>query len=68
MAEFYVRVVEDETGKVWRKFGPHPKRKAEKIEDGLDRQLNHEKYHVRVDAVDADLSGENLDDLKDPKP
>jgi hypothetical protein len=48
---FYVQVIEFESGKVERELGPYVnERLAEKADDGLTRQLNHERYYTRIEA------------------
>lgn len=52
MEQFYVEVVNSETGEVVNTLGPAPERKADKIEDGVNINLNHEKYHTRLRKAD----------------
>lgn len=50
--EFFVEIVDDATGKVEERMGPHPYAKAEKIERGAGINLDWENYSTRI--VDAD--------------
>jgi hypothetical protein len=43
-----VEVVEAATDKVVRRLGPMSERKAEKVERGLEINLNHDRFFVRV--------------------
>lgn len=59
---YYVEVIEYDTDKVVRRFGPHPQRKAEKIDDGLQHNLNHDRFLTRIvneEIVRAESIGEN---------
>lgn len=47
-SSYFVEITEDATGKVIQRMGPHAKRTAEKIADGVEINLNHERYSVRV--------------------
>jgi hypothetical protein len=55
MGDLYVvQIVEDATGKVVRQSNPASHRRADKIEDGMNINLNHEAFHTRiVDASEA---------------
>lgn len=44
----FVEVLENATGKIVKRLGPMPVRKAERIESGMDANLDHENYHVRI--------------------
>jgi hypothetical protein len=50
--EFYVEIVqyaeEGEDEKVVKRSGPHSERRADKIDDGLNINLNHERFYTRV--------------------
>ena len=48
MDEFFVEVVSHETGEVVQRMGPMTASKAELVERGLDRKLNHERFFTRV--------------------
>jgi hypothetical protein len=48
MNDWYVEIVETETGKVEKRMGPMSERKAEKVEDGANINLDHENYHTRI--------------------
>lgn len=48
MIPHYVEVVSYETGKVEERRGPFPERRAEKLADGMDVNLDHERYYTRV--------------------
>jgi hypothetical protein len=45
---YYVEIVETDTDKVEKRMGPHTKQMANRIEDGVNINLNHEKYFTRV--------------------
>jgi hypothetical protein len=48
-AEFYVVVVETETGAVVKRLGPlASERQADRVDDGVMRNLNHERFHTEV--------------------
>ena len=47
----YVEIVEYEKGKVVKRMGPMFEYKADKVDDGANINLNHEKYYTRI--VDA---------------
>lgn len=42
-----IEVVEFETGKVVKTLGPMDDRTAEKCDDGMQRNLNHEMFYTR---------------------
>jgi hypothetical protein len=46
--KFFVEVVDSATQKVIRKMGPHPRKRAERIEYEVIRKLQHEAYHTRI--------------------
>lgn len=46
--ECYIEIVSYETGKVEKRMGPMPESKADQVETGLNRNLNHERYFTRV--------------------
>lgn len=48
LVEWFVEVVADDTGKVEKRMGPHAYKKAEKIESGLERNLDHNRYSTRI--------------------
>lgn len=43
-----IQVIYAETDEVVKELEATSKRDAEKIEDGLNRQLNHEKYYTQI--------------------
>lgn len=49
MTEFYVEVVDILTGEVVKRLGPHSEWKAEKVEAGMNINLNHERYYTRIE-------------------
>lgn len=51
MKQVYVEVVELETGEVERRLGPMSEAKADKVERGILRNLNTEKYCVQSTPV-----------------
>jgi hypothetical protein len=46
--EWYVEIVEDGTDQVVKRMGPSPRRTAEKIEAGVNINLNHEQFTTRI--------------------
>lgn len=48
MKTFYVEVVAREGDEVVERLGPASERRAERIEDGLNINLNHEDYYTRL--------------------
>ena len=52
--DFYVEVVKhSEPEKVVKRMGPMPERKADKVDDGVNRNLNHEEYYTRIVEVNS---------------
>jgi len=45
---YFVQIVEYKTGIVIKELGPHSEHKAEKIEAGLNIQINHESYYTKI--------------------
>ena len=45
---YYIEVRELETDKVVKRMGPHNERRAERIDDGLNHNLNHDKYYTVI--------------------
>lgn len=50
---YMVEIVETETGKVERTLGPARGRLLEKLEAGVNRNLNHKVFHTRVREATA---------------
>lgn len=50
----YVEVVEYETEKVVKRLGPMSPWKAGKVDDGLNINLNHERFYTRLVEADGD--------------
>lgn len=48
MSGYFVEVVEDATGEVVKRMGPMSRRKAERVEDGVSINMNHEAFHTRI--------------------
>lgn len=46
--KYYVEVVETETDEVVERMGPTAEGRAERIERGVNINLNHEDYHTRI--------------------
>jgi hypothetical protein len=54
MKEFYVEIVQTDTGRVSKRMGPMSEHSADKTSEGAMINLNHDAYHVRiVEAKDA---------------
>ena len=45
---FFVEVVDDKTGEVVKRVGPVTERKADRVEDGMMINLDHENYFTRI--------------------
>lgn len=56
MADWYVQVVETETGNVERQIGCWSERDAEKVERGLLRNMNTDRYHTSI--IDKDSTND----------
>lgn len=56
----YVEIVETKTGEVIRRLGPHSNRKARKIENGINVNINDEIYHTRI-VTEPEVSLEGTD-------
>ena len=52
MSNYYVRVIETETGEEIKNLGPMSEGKADKVELGLLRNMNRDKFHT---AITVDL-------------
>lgn len=48
MEEYYVEIVESETDEVVKRMGPMSEWRAEKVERGVNINLNHEMFHTRL--------------------
>ena len=46
-AQYYIEVVERKTRKVIKRLGPHPDRKAERVERGVNLNLNTDCYYTQ---------------------
>lgn len=46
--DYYVEVVEYGTDKVVKQLGPMSERKADRVDDGLNINLDHDKYYTRI--------------------
>jgi len=51
MTTHYVDIVETATGKREKRMGPMSERKAEKVDSGANRNLNHERFHTEINPV-----------------
>lgn len=46
---FVVRIIETSTNRIEKEFSPQfHKRAAERIEDGVNINLNHERFHTEI--------------------
>jgi len=53
MINFYVDIMRDGEEEPVKRMGPMPRGKAERVEDGANINLNHEKYYTQlVEAKD----------------
>lgn len=48
--QFYVEIV-NEDGDVIKRLGPMAERKADKVDDGLNINLDHDFYYTRIVPV-----------------
>lgn len=48
MDNYYIEIVEFASEKVIERKGPYSEHKADRIDDGMNINLNHEKYYTRV--------------------
>ncbi len=51
MSQFYVKIVKYGTEEVVKRMGPMSERQADKVDSGVNINLNHEEYFTRI--VDA---------------
>ena len=57
MTEYTVQIKRFSDDEVVKEFGPHPERFAEKIDDGVNRNLNHEEFYtVIVEKLNARIN------------
>jgi hypothetical protein len=52
ITQYYIHVIEIETGKVVKCMGPKPERLAEKIEYGVQINLAHERFYTDLVSED----------------
>jgi len=50
--DYYVEIVAFEGDKVIKRMGPMSERKADLVDSGANRNLNHEDYYTRI--IDPD--------------
>ncbi len=48
MKEFYVKIIEHKTRKTIKQMGPYTEHKADKIDDGININLNHEEFYTQI--------------------
>ena len=48
---FIVEIVKYEGGEVIKRFSPMSERQAERVDDGININLNHEEYYTRIVEV-----------------
>lgn len=53
---YYVEIREYETDRLEKRLGPMSERKADKVDDGLTRQLDHDRFYTVI--VNEDEAGE----------
>lgn len=51
--QYYVEIVETATDEVVKSLGPHSERSAERIERGVEINLNTDRFHVRMRPASA---------------
>lgn len=49
---YYIEIVSYETGDVARRMGPYAERKADKVDAGININLNHERFYTRLTQTD----------------
>lgn len=47
-AKHYVQIIEFESGKSVKLYGPYPERKAEKMDSSLQARIDSEKYYAQM--------------------
>lgn len=50
---WFVTIVETETQRVEKRMGPMPERRAERVADGVGRNLDHEHFYVTLEKGGA---------------
>ena len=48
MKHYFIEVVEFDTDEVIERKGPYTERQADKIDNGMNINLNHDKYFTRI--------------------
>ena len=48
MNNFYVQIVKFQDEEIVKEMGPMPEFKAEKVDDGVNINLNHEEYYTKI--------------------
>ncbi|MEM9773320.1 MAG: hypothetical protein AAF902_01985 [Chloroflexota bacterium] len=56
--QYFAVVALWENGYFVKKLGPFSEKKARKLSDGIDINLNHDKYFCHADDIDKDDRGE----------
>ena len=51
VVDYFVEVVDWDSGEAIKRLGPMTKRKAERVDDGLNINLDHDRYHTRIVGV-----------------
>lgn len=51
--QYYVEIVNTETREVVKRIGPMSEWRADKVEDGANINLDHERFHTRVLAEET---------------
>lgn len=51
---YYVRIIDLETGAVEKEMGPMSERRAEKVADGVSINLDHDRFSVTVEPEESD--------------
>ena len=46
--EYFVEIVEHKSEEVVKRMGPMPERKADMVDSGANRNLDHEHYYTRI--------------------
>jgi len=46
--DYYVQVISYETDEIVKELGPMSERKADRVDNGLNINLNHERYYTWI--------------------
>lgn len=52
-SDYYVEIVQHEDGDTLERRGPFTERRAEKVDNGLNINLDHERFYTRIVRAEA---------------